>query len=487
MAEGGRRQKLAAFLTGTTDEPSEPATEPTPPLRDPVVVRPKKRVARPVSSVQTPAPRTVRSAIATPPALPDHLAPPGVVIVAAVDDDGTEWVLEDDPEADLIVDPRYEEEDRNWVRYRSRWGGFLRLAVLIVLVLWGFTVARGRLEDWVDRQITPEGSLGPTVEFTIHDGETTNGVATALENANIISNSTVFRYWLRCDGDLTWRFLSCSNDRVFHAGDYELRENMSFAAVEELLEGGPIPVVYNTITIPEGLRLNEVIERLLALNPSFRRPQLQAAINNPNLASEFLVPGVANDKRLEGTLFPSTYDIAEADLGDEARFLKRMVDTFDQRFSRLLDDLGRDPVIAELGLSDYQVIVIASLIEEEAKTDVDRPLMARAIYNRLSQDMPLQIDASVYYAAGKAFTEPLFQSDLDSDSPYNTYINTDVPPTPIAAPGEKALRAALAPAAGDWLFWVRTDHDGVIGAHTFSTTLDEHNQAVEVCRRLRYC
>ena len=198
-------------------------------------------------------------------------------------------------------------------------------------------------------------------------------------------------------------------------------------------------------------------------------------------------PTVPTDLRLEGTLFPATYDVAEEDVADEARFLQRMADTFDQRFENLLGEVGRAPAILELGLSDYEVIVVASMIEREARVDVDRPLMARAIYNRLAQGMPLQIDATVYYAAGKSFTETLFQSDLDAESPWNTYTTPGIPPTPIAAPGEAALRAALAPAEGEMIFWARTDENGIVGAHAFSATLAEHNEAVARCRELGYC
>ena len=210
-------------------------------------------------------------------------------------------------------------------------------------------------------------------------------------------------------------------------------------------------------------------------------------MRSPNLVSQYTRTDVPVDLRLEGTLFPATYDVAEEDVADEARFLQRMADTFDQRYEGLLGEVGRDPAILELGLSDYDVIIIASMIEEEARVDVDRPLMARAIYNRLAQGIPLQIDATVYYAVGKSFTEGLFQSDLDTESPWNTYTTAGLPPTPIAAPGEAALRAALDPADGDVIFWARTDANGIVGAHTFSVTLAEHNEAVVVCLELGYC
>ncbi len=179
-------------------------------------------------------------------------------------------------------------------------------------------------------------------------------------------------------------------------------------------------------------------------------------------------------------------DVADA-LAAEPPFLLRLAAEVDIRYGTLFDEVGYDPAAVELGLDDWDIIVIASLIEEEARVDVDRPLMARAIYNRLLAGMPLQIDATVYYAVNKAFTDTLFQSDLDFESPWNTYVSLGIPPAPIAAPGEAALRAALDPSEGDYIFWARTDADGVLGAHKFSATLDEHNSAVAVCSELGYC
>ena len=500
MADGTRkRRSFAAFLTGAAEEPPEP--EPRPPssaseapLYPPAGSRrPVTRVARPVSAappVAADAPVMVDPDFgdAVPVALPDHLAPPGAVIVAGVDADGIEYVLEDDPEAEPLVDPRYDFEDRNWVRYRTSWGGFLRIVALVIFVIWLIGTVRGRIYGWVDDQIDPGGQQGALVEFTIPDGASTNNVATELVNAGIVSNATVFRYWLRCDGELTITgFLSCDGEKSFQAGDYELHVNMAYEDAVAVLDEGPIPIIFETFTIPEGLRLIEIVDRLVAVNDRFDRTQLLEAIQNPSLVSDFTDPDVPALLRLEGTLFPATYDIPEEDLGDEARFLRRMAETFDERFGALIDEVGRDAAILELGLTDYQIIVIASLIEEEAKVDVDRPLMARAIYNRLLSGTPLQIDASVYYSVNKSFTETLLQSDLDNESPWNTYVSAGVPPTPIAAPGEAALRAALAPAGGDYIFWARTDANGVVGAHTFSITNDEHNAAVAVCRELGYC
>ena len=507
------KRNWGAFLTGAADEgdgDDRPRTTPAPgapggppsgvtnrPLYPPARSRrPVTRVARPVTATPPPAPvqpvvHDPAGQAQIPAALPDHEAPPGAVLVAGVDQTGTEWVLEDDPEALPLVDPHYDDQDRNWVRYRTSWGGFLRVVAFVLFCVWAIFAVRDRIYAWIDDQIIPDGPRGTEViDFTIPAGASTNGVATSLEGAGVIDNATVFRYWLRCEGELTISgFLACDAERTFQAGEYELFANMRFEDVVATLEEGPIPEIFVKFTIPEGLRLTEIVDRLVAVNENFDRTEILAALEGPSLVSDFYLesPESPTSLRLEGTLFPATYDVAEDDLYDESKFLQRMADTFDERFQSLIGELGRDPIILELGLTDYDVIVIASLIEEEAKVDVDRPLMARAIYNRLVQDIPLQIDATVYYAAGKSFTEDLFQSDLDSESPWNTYTTPGIPPTPIAAPGEAALRAALAPAVGDYLFWARTDHDGIVGAHTFSATNAEHEAAVAVCRELGYC
>ncbi len=250
-------------------------------------------------------------------------------------------------------------------------------------------------------------------------------------------------------------------------------------------------VTYETVIVPEGLRLEELIDHLVAVNEEFDRDGFLLALQDPTLVSAYTDPAepvrLRLDVRLEGTLFPAVYDVSLTDLDDEAGFLGRMVDQFDLRFELLLEEIGRDPVIDQLGLTDYQVIVVASLIEEEVAVAAQGPQMARVIYNRLLDGLPIQSDATAAYAAGKPTGGPLDIADLENESPWNTYVATGLPPTPIAAPGEDALRAALAPADGDPLFWVRTDAGGVEGALTFSSTVEEHSAAIEVCRERGLC
>ena len=402
-------------------------------------------------------------------------------------DQGSMVVVEEELDNDdFIVDPVYDADDRNWVRYRPFWGGFARLVVLVVVLVLAVGWVRGRIYGWVDTQITPEGLPGDAIELTIPQGASVNEIAGELQNAGVISNATVFRYWLRCDGDLTITgFLGCNTVVAVEAGDYILYENMNFESVRTVFDAGPLPEVFEIVRIPEGLRWTEMAVRLIEENPAFEWDDLEAAYVSLVREASYL-PEEAPVRSLEGMLFPATYDINADDLGDEHGFLLRLSDEFDRRFARLLQDPGLHADIVELGLTPYEVIVVASLIEEEALVSEDRAKIARVIYNRLAEGWRLDIDATACYAAAKSCAD-LTSADITRESPWNTRVVTGLPPTPISAPGEASLEAALQPADGDWMFYVRTDEGGVRGAHRFAATYEEHLENVQICREIGYC
>ena len=213
------RRWLAAFLTGqsshTRDEESEPAA--TDRTRRPT------RVARLVGAAAS-HPDLRQGAVPSGEqvALPDFVDPPGTELVAGVDADGVEYIFEDDPYAEPLVDPRYDADDRNWVRYRPNWGGYLRFVVLGLLVVLVVFWVRSRIYNWIDGEIVPDGATGAAVTFVIPSGASTNDVASQLDDENVIGNATVFRYWLRCDGNITITgFLGCDTERSFQAeGNY---------------------------------------------------------------------------------------------------------------------------------------------------------------------------------------------------------------------------------------------------------------------------
>jgi UPF0755 protein len=182
---------------------------------------------------------------------------------------------------------------------------------------------------------------------------------------------------------------------------------------------------------------------------------------------------------MEGMLFPDTYNFEPKH--DELAIVQRMVAELDTRATQI----GADRPDSRLKVTPYQALIVASLVETESKVDEDRPKIAQVIYNRLARGMPLQIDATVLYAreaaglARRPNGRVLFR-DLEIDSPYNTYRNKGLPPTPTAAIGAASLDAALHPEPGPWLFYVKFQTDGT---HAFSTTLAEHNRNIADAKR----
>jgi UPF0755 protein len=223
--------------------------------------------------------------------------------------------------------------------------------------------------------------------------------------------------------------------------------------VLKVLEGGKASIV--KVTIPEGSTLTQIADKIGRIR-GLSAERFLAVASSGSVRSKFEPPGSNN---LEGLVFPDTYFVAPGD--DETKILTRMVGAFDD----LATQLGAPDAQARVGVSPYDSIIVASLIEREAKVDEDRPMIARVVYNRLQRRMTLGIDATVEYALGQ-HKQRLTNQDLNINSPYNTRKFPGLPPTPIAAPGRKALEAALAPSPGPWLYYVLADASG---RHAFAT------------------
>jgi UPF0755 protein len=253
-----------------------------------------------------------------------------------------------------------------------------------------------------------------------------------------------------------------------------MRLNSSFTEAIDALEEGALPPNSILITVPEGLTLTQTLARLADPEDGvsgFTAEGLQAALADPASRSSVLP---AEQRSLEGTLFPESYAVEEGDT--EAVVIQRMVAQLDSTLAEL-DMQGRAQA---LGLSPYQVLTVASLVEEEAGTDEDRPRVARVIYNRLAEEMPLQVDATSCYIKNEPGGCTLSQADLESESPYNTRNRPGLPPTPIASPGRASIEAALNPADGDWLYYV-LDAGAGDGSHVFTADYDEFVEAKQRC------
>ena len=312
-------------------------------------------------------------------------------------------------------------------------GLLLALAGLVVFQALQWSAAR-------ERKAPPPGQ---PVTFTVRAGEGSVAIGRNLRDVGVVDSVNRFRDVAEERG-LDGRLLP---------GTYKLVTGMSVDAVVDLLARGPR--TGTPLTIPEGWTVARIAARLAATR-QFTRDEVDKALKSKDLIVPYRPEG---ETSLEGLLFPETYGIEDKDTAESV--LQDMLSQLEIVMQR--QDLSEIP----RGLNTYQLLIVASMIEREAKIPADRAKIAAVIYNRLGIGKPLEIDATVEYAVGHG---KLTAKDLGSSSPYNTYTHKGLPPTPIAAPGEAAIQAALKPADGDWIYYVLTDKDG---SHAFTRSYQE--------------
>ncbi len=229
----------------------------------------------------------------------------------------------------------------------------------------------------------------------------------------------------------------------------------------------PPPVVVRTITVtvPEGYTRSQTAE--IAKSEGLRGSYERASVRSPYLnPAEY---GGKDAENLEGFLFPDTFELERR--AEAATLVQLQLEDFKRRIKGVDMSYARSK-----NLTTYDVVTIASLVEEEARLAGERPLVAAVIYNRLREGMPLGIDATVRFATGN-YTEPLTESELAVESPYNTRLNAGLPPGPIGSPGLASIEAAARPAKVDYLFYVV--EPGSCGKHAFSSSEAEFQRDVE--------
>lgn len=304
-----------------------------------------------------------------------------------------------------------------------------------------------------DLLISPPPLSSNPVHVTIKTGMGTTQIAELLEKKGVIRNPFYFIISAKTNG------LSAS----LKAGVYDLRENMQNEEVFAILAKGPSRKVFRVI-IPEGLSIEQTAEKVSAQS-DIDKDVFLSIITSGGISGIDMV----NDSpwaTYEGFMFPKSYDIFEGTKAED--LARKMLEQF------ILETKNIDWRLAESwGLTKYDIIIIASLIEREAKLSQERIKVAAVIYNRLQKGMPLQIDATVQYALGNA-NRRLLTEDLKTESPYNTYINQGLPPSPICSPGLESIKAALQPEDADYLYYVLTGKDG---SHTFTGSYEEFLRA----------
>jgi UPF0755 protein len=328
-------------------------------------------------------------------------------------------------------------------------------AICAVLIILFASVSCGLLKPTVSTETAkPAIAKGVEVEVQIKQGANLTQIAEMLAEKGIIDDAFVFRLYVQEQG----------KEKNLLPGTYRLITGDEYKNILTVITAGEKQVIYK-LTIPEGFTLNQVKERIIADIPFVEMQELESAldINTYKNSYEFL----SDKTTLEGFLFPKTYDIT---VEYTAQNIIEMLITQYQLETQPLDW----SYATDNNFSNYDILKIASLIEREAYIPDERPLISAVIYNRLKIDMLLQIDATVRYALDK-WDGIVTYDDLEVDSPYNTYKYTGLTPTPICNPGLAAIKAALAPAAVDYLFYVVVDEE--THQHEFSKTFQEHVNA----------
>lgn len=356
---------------------------------------------------------------------------------------------------------RRQQQERH--RRRRRRGGLvtvLVLAAVLGLGLGALVGGRALVHRFGDVPDYP-GPGGAAVAVQVHTGDSATDIAAALVKADVVKSEKAFREAAKSNPKSTG----------IQPGYYRLRRQMTGVGALALLLS-PASRLQTKVTVPEGLTEKEVLART-AKATTLSLPTLQAAAASP---ADLGLPAYARG-RLEGFLFPQTYTVEPGT--SAADLLRSMVGTYrDTAEGAGLTDAARVD-----GLSAYQILVVASLVQRETKVPQDGPKIARVIYNRLARDFYLGVDASVLYGLGRT-GGALSRSDLDRVTPYNTRKVKGLPPTPIANPGTPAISAALHPAAGPWLYYVLADR---AGHHFFTADVGEFDAAAARCRANGLC
>ncbi|MBL6630511.1 MAG: endolytic transglycosylase MltG [Ilumatobacteraceae bacterium] len=386
-------------------------------------------------------------------------------------------VLSDDrrAEAHWRVDPWDDPVEVPVVEAPAPAGVWVRwLVVAVAVVVAAAVLTAGVVGWWLLERVSAADEIGDPVRFDIAAGDDLGDVAAGLAAGGFIADAGVFEWYVEQRGGLE-----------VVPGLYRVRPGAHLGDVLSVLRTPP-DETYQQVTFPEGFTVAQIADRL-----DDRLVQMDAAIflaltDDAERSVPLRPDGVLS---LEGLLFPDTYRISNAD--NEGQVIERMLELMERV-------VAQEDVLAasqRLGLSPYEILTVASMIEREAKVDADRAVIARVIYNRLARGMRLEIDATLYYGApaGTPFDEL-----RDTDSPYNTYLYSGLPPTPIANPGRASIRAAVNPAPNpasgdeicavlpdptvdcDYLFYVLADDDG---SHEFAVTFEQHQANIDAARR----
>jgi UPF0755 protein len=328
------------------------------------------------------------------------------------------------------------------------------MRVLVMVLLFLLMAAGIMLGVYQRFQNTPLQLPASETIYEIPPGTSLQQLANDLYDRDIIEHPRLFI--------LLGRELDVA--RRLQAGEYRLATGMTPQTLLQLLVDGK--VIQHAITLVEGQTFREILLRIQA-HP-FIEVTLQD-LDNAEIMSRLGHPGV----HPEGRFLPDTYHFTRGTT--DLAFLQRAFAAMSKYLESAWPDRDADLPLQTSG----EALILASIVEKETGLVEERPIIAGVFIRRLRKGMRLQTDPTVIYGLGEKFDGNLRRRDLESDTPYNTYTRSGLPPTPIAMPGAAAINAVLHPASGDSLFFVSRGD----GSHYFSATVEEHNLAVDKYQR----
>lgn len=334
---------------------------------------------------------------------------------------------------------------------------FVAVVLIAVVAAVGFLVVP-HLFQRKSEAVVDDYPAGEVVIVTIPDGAGGSQIAQLLIENHVISEETVFYQEIQKQ----------NADATMKSGTYQFITGATPSEVVRQLVSGPNATEYQ-LKLPEGLTVAQTaaqVESQLGINADDFIEQAKAS----NYVAEYPFLDNVSDDSLEGFLFAKTYDFGGTDMSADT-VIRTMLNQYQSEIATLDFEAARNALrdTYKIEISDYGLLKVASIIEREATTDEDRPLIASVFYNRLSIGMALQSDATMMYVTGGEVSA----EDLKTDSPYNTYLNSGLTPTPICSPSIESIQAALDPSDTKYLYFFINEN-----VHQFSETYEEHQQAI---------
>ncbi|RNF40982.1 endolytic transglycosylase MltG [Planococcus salinus] len=335
------------------------------------------------------------------------------------------------------------------------------IVTLILLIVFG--IAGYQAYNYVSGALKPvDPDSDEVVDIEIPIGSSIDSIASILEENGLIDDARVYKYYVKFN-----------NESEFQAGNYEMTPSMTLDEITESLKTGTVyrePLF--TITVPEGLTLDEIAARVIEEKTAYTAEEFMTQVTDEEYIKQLMTdyPTLLTDEilqediryALEGYLYPATYPFYEED-PSLTLIIEQMIEATETTV------LQYESVLQEMEKTPHWLLTFASLLEEEATSQADRATIASVFYNRLNKPMPLQTDPTVIYAMGE-HRERLFNSDYEFDHPYNTYQIQGLPPGPIASAGLSSIQAVLDPNDTNYYYFL-ADSEGV---NHFAETYEEH-------------